>query len=95
MSEARRRDHVQLALPHLVATVEDVAALADTGTVAWKFSTDEKISSGAILICVQTPLRKTYQSLLHDPMQSAIKGPYPIFDNVTALFSATPVITRF
>ena len=27
-------------------------------------------------------------------MQSAAKGPYPLFDNVTALFSATPVITR-
>jgi O-acetylhomoserine (thiol)-lyase len=23
-----------------------------------------------------------------------IKGPYPLFDNVTAIFSATPVITR-
>ena len=32
--------------------------------------------------------------MLHDPNQSATKGPYPIFDNVTALFSATPVITR-
>ena len=27
-------------------------------------------------------------------MQSAAKGPYPLFDNVTAIFSATPVITR-
>ena len=47
-----------------------------------------------ILDTLQNPLRKTYQSLLHDPTQSAVKGPYPIFDNVTAIFSATPVITR-
>jgi O-acetylhomoserine (thiol)-lyase len=47
-----------------------------------------------ILDTLQNPLRKTYQSLLNDPMQSAAKGPYPMFDNVTALFSATPVITR-
>jgi O-acetylhomoserine (thiol)-lyase len=47
-----------------------------------------------ILDTLQNPLRKSYQSLLDDPMQSAVKGPYPLFDNVTALFSATPVITR-
>jgi O-acetylhomoserine/O-acetylserine sulfhydrylase-like pyridoxal-dependent enzyme len=47
-----------------------------------------------ILDTLQNPLRKTYQSLLDDPTQSAVKGPYPLFDNVTALFSATPVITR-
>ena len=47
-----------------------------------------------ILDTLQNPLRKSYQSLLHDSTQSAVKGPYPIFDNVTALFSATPVITR-
>jgi O-acetylhomoserine (thiol)-lyase len=47
-----------------------------------------------ILDTLQNPLRKTYQSLLHDPTQSAAKGPYPIFDNVAAIFSATPVIAR-
>lgn len=47
-----------------------------------------------ILDTLQNPLRKTYQSLLTEPGLSAVKGPYPIFDNVTALFSATPVITR-
>jgi cystathionine beta-lyase/cystathionine gamma-synthase len=47
-----------------------------------------------ILDTLTNPLRKSYQSLLHDPNQAATKGPYPIFDNVTALFSATPVITR-
>ena len=47
-----------------------------------------------ILDTLQNPLRKAYQSLLNEPTQSAAKGPYPLFDNVTALFSATPVITR-
>jgi len=47
-----------------------------------------------ILDTLQNPLRKSYQSLLNDSTQSAVKGPYPLFDNVTALFSATPVITR-
>lgn len=47
-----------------------------------------------ILDTLQNPLRKAYQSLLKDPVQAAAKGPYPLFDNVTALFSATPVITR-
>jgi cystathionine beta-lyase/cystathionine gamma-synthase len=47
-----------------------------------------------ILDTLQNPLRKSYQSLLNDPLQTAAKGPYPVFDNVAALFSATPVITR-
>jgi len=47
-----------------------------------------------ILDTLQNPLRKSYQSLLKDPVQTASKGPYPIFDNVSALFSATPVIAR-
>lgn len=40
------------------------------------------------------PMRKTYQSIVTTPGNRAAKGPYPIFDNVTAIFSSTPVITR-
>ena len=47
-----------------------------------------------ILDTLQNPLRATYQSLMDDTSTAGIKGPYPLFDNVTALFSATPVITR-
>jgi O-acetylhomoserine/O-acetylserine sulfhydrylase-like pyridoxal-dependent enzyme len=47
-----------------------------------------------ILDTMQNPLRKSYQSLLDDPAESAVKGPYAMLDNVTALFSATPVIAR-
>ena len=47
-----------------------------------------------ILDTLQNPLRATYQSLAPDAGTVAVKGPYPLFDNVTALFSGTPVITR-
>ncbi|MGH8210327.1 MAG: aminotransferase class I/II-fold pyridoxal phosphate-dependent enzyme, partial [Steroidobacteraceae bacterium] len=47
-----------------------------------------------ILGTLQNPLRATYQSLMDDTGTAGVKGPYPLFDNVTALFSATPVITR-
>ncbi|NQZ55980.1 MAG: PLP-dependent transferase [Lentisphaeraceae bacterium] len=43
---------------------------------------------------LQNPMRKTYQSIVTDSSTRTTKGPYPIFDNVTAIFSATPVITR-
>lgn len=47
-----------------------------------------------VLDTLQNPLRATYQSLVTHQDGFASKGPYPLFDNVTALFSATPVITR-
>lgn len=47
-----------------------------------------------ILDTLQNPLRATYQSLMDDTGTAGVKGAYPLFDNVTALFSATPVITR-
>jgi O-acetylhomoserine (thiol)-lyase len=30
----------------------------------------------------------------HDTGTAGVKGPYPLFDNLTAIFSATPVIAR-
>ena len=47
-----------------------------------------------ILDTMQSPLRRTFQSLSGGPGSEAVRGPYPLFDNVTAIFSATPVITR-
>lgn len=47
-----------------------------------------------VLDTLQHPFRKNYQSLNYRTDTIAAKGAYPIFDNVTALFSATPVITR-
>ena len=47
-----------------------------------------------VLDTLQNPLRSTYQALIDDMSTAGAKGPNPLFDNVTALFSATPVITR-
>ncbi|MDA8348553.1 MAG: Cys/Met metabolism pyridoxal-phosphate-dependent enzyme, partial [Pseudomonadota bacterium] len=47
-----------------------------------------------VLDTLQNPLRATYQSIMDDAPTAIAKGPNPLFDNVTALFSATPVITR-
>lgn len=47
-----------------------------------------------ILDTLQNPMRASYQSLVTQHDGFACKGPFPLFDNVTALFSATPVIAR-
>lgn len=47
-----------------------------------------------ILDTLQHGFRTHYQSLVTTTSQRLPKGPYPIFDNVMALFSAKPVITR-
>src|SRR6185436_17161288 len=47
-----------------------------------------------LLDTLQNPFRQTYQSLVEGQSTRLVKGPYPIFDNVTAIFSATPVIAR-
>ncbi|HYE03213.1 MAG TPA: PLP-dependent transferase [Phycisphaerales bacterium] len=47
-----------------------------------------------VLDTLQHPFRKTYQSVVNNQGSALAKGPYPIFDNVTALFSAKPVIAK-
>lgn len=47
-----------------------------------------------ILDTMMHPLRSGYQSVVTDPVERSRKGPYPILDNVTALLSSKPVITR-
>ena len=47
-----------------------------------------------LLDTLQNPLRRTYQSLGYDLGTLTAKGPYAMFDNVSAIFSATPVIAR-
>ena len=47
-----------------------------------------------LLDTLQNPARKTHQSLGYGRATALAQGPFPIFDNVTALFSANPVITR-
>jgi O-acetylhomoserine/O-acetylserine sulfhydrylase-like pyridoxal-dependent enzyme len=76
-------------------TVRELAGLDQRDRVA-RFNAKRFLcfQLAKILDTLQNPLRKSYQSLLDAPAQTAVKGPYPLFDNVTALFSATPVITR-
>jgi O-acetylhomoserine/O-acetylserine sulfhydrylase-like pyridoxal-dependent enzyme len=76
-------------------TVRELAGLDQRDRVA-RFNAKRFLcfQLAKILDTLQNPLRKSYQSLLDAPAQSAVKGPYPLFDNVTALFSATPVIAR-
>lgn len=47
-----------------------------------------------LLDTLQNPLRRSYQSLVPRQATLSAKGPYAMFDNVTAIFSSTPVITR-
>jgi len=47
-----------------------------------------------ILDGLQNPFRKTAQSLENSATTQMAKGSYPLFDNITAIFSATPVIAR-
>src|SRR6266700_685766 len=47
-----------------------------------------------LLDTLQNPFRHVYQTLVENQTNRIAKGPYPIFDNVTAIFSSTPVIAR-
>jgi len=76
-------------------TTATLGAMPRTDRIAWfnakRFAC---FQLAKVLDTLQNPLRATYQSLMDDLGTVAAKGPYPLFDNVTALFSATPVITR-
>ena len=47
-----------------------------------------------VLDTLQNPFRATYQSMTKQSGSQVSKSHYPLFDNVTALFSATPVVVR-
>lgn len=47
-----------------------------------------------LLDTLQNPNRAGYQALDYSASTVAAKGPYAVFDNVTAIFAANPVITR-
>ena len=47
-----------------------------------------------VLDTLQNPFRKSFQSLGFSESTLYAKGPYPVFDNVTAVFAANPVIVR-
>ena len=47
-----------------------------------------------VLDTLQNPFRSTYQNFNYSQSTLSAKSAYPIFDNVNAIFSATPAITR-
>ncbi|MBM3845084.1 MAG: Cys/Met metabolism pyridoxal-phosphate-dependent enzyme [Verrucomicrobia bacterium] len=77
------------------ATLRELPRLDRRDRVAW-FNAKKFLcfQLAKLLDTLQNPFRATYQSLVDGQSARLAKGPYPIFDNVTALFSSTPVITR-
>ncbi|GMQ49227.1 PLP-dependent transferase [Vibrio sp. 10N] len=76
-------------------TVEGLSDLDKSDRIAW-FNAKRFLSFqiAKILDNLQNPMRATYQSIATNNGNFASKGAYPIFDNVAAIFSASPVITR-
>lgn len=76
-------------------TAESIQGLDRSNRIAYfnakKFLT---FQLAKLLDSLQTPFRRTYQSLDLSYQTQSAKGPYSLFDNVTAIFSATPVIAR-
>ena len=77
------------------ASVESLATIDRSDRIAY-FNAKKFLcfQLAKLLDTLQNPFRKTYQSLVDEQSAKIAKGPYPIFDNVAAIFSATPVITR-
>ncbi|MFA0086488.1 PLP-dependent aspartate aminotransferase family protein [Vibrio sp. 10N.261.51.F12] len=76
-------------------TVDGLSELDKSDRIAW-FNAKRFLSFqiAKILDNLQNPMRATYQSIATNNGHFASKGAYPIFDNVSAIFSASPVITR-
>jgi cystathionine beta-lyase/cystathionine gamma-synthase len=79
----------------MAVTARELANLDRKDRIAWfnakRFAC---FQMAKVLDNLQSPMRATYQALSGNGGVEAARGPYPIFDNVTAIFSATPVITR-
>jgi O-acetylhomoserine/O-acetylserine sulfhydrylase-like pyridoxal-dependent enzyme len=76
-------------------TTHQMASLDRRDRIAW-FNAKKFLcfQLAKLLDTLQNPFRRTYQSLVESQAGRLAKGPYPLFDNVTAIFSATPVIAR-
>ena len=88
--------HAQLDVNHLwKVTSETLEGLSKENKLAY-FNAKKFLSFqiAKILDTLQNPFRATYQSLTNQTGSQISKSHYPLFDNVTALFSATPVIVR-
>ena len=77
------------------ATVERLASLDRRDRIAfWNAKRFLCFQLAKLLDTLQNPLRKSWQSLAPGHAAAAQRGPYAVFDNVTAIFSSTPVIAR-
>jgi O-acetylhomoserine/O-acetylserine sulfhydrylase-like pyridoxal-dependent enzyme len=88
--------HTQVDLNQLwTLTLDSIQKLDRSDRIAY-FNAKKFLSFqlAKLLDTLQNPSRASYQSLSYSPGTVAAKGPYSPFDNVAALFSATPVITR-
>jgi O-acetylhomoserine/O-acetylserine sulfhydrylase-like pyridoxal-dependent enzyme len=76
-------------------TLESIQSLDRSDRIAY-FNAKKFLSFqfAKLLDMVQQPARRSYQSLGYSPSTQYSKGPYPVFDNVTAIFAANPVIAR-
>lgn len=76
-------------------TLSTIGSLDRTDKIAY-FNAQKFLSFqlAKLLDTLQSPFRRSYQSLGYRAQTLSTKGPYAVFDNVTALFSANPVIAR-
>lgn len=76
-------------------TVETIHSLDRSDRIAY-FNAKKFLAFqlAKLLDTLQNPLRRSYQSLQYSSQSLSAKGPYAMFDNVTAIFAANPVITR-
>lgn len=76
-------------------TLETVGTLDRSDRIAY-FNAKKFLSFqlAKLLDDLQNPARRSYQSLGYSESTITSKGPYAVFDNVAAIFSANPVIAR-
>jgi O-acetylhomoserine (thiol)-lyase len=88
--------HAQVDVQQLwKVTTDTLAGLSKQDKVAY-FNAKKFLSFqiAKVLDTLQNPFRATYQSMTKQSGSQVSKSHYPLFDNVTALFSATPVVVR-
>ncbi|CAN5354381.1 hypothetical protein BH09PLA1_BH09PLA1_10220 [soil metagenome] len=93
---ARRLYETQDDLNQLwVTTLRTIQSLDRSDRIAY-FNAKKFLSFqlAKLLDTLQNPNRATYQSLGYSQNTISAKGPYAVFDNVTAIFAANPVIAR-
>ncbi|HYE36577.1 trans-sulfuration enzyme family protein [Methylocaldum sp.] len=78
-----------------VETAQSIQSLDRSDRIAY-FNAKKFLSFqlAKLLDTLQNPNRRSYQSLNYSAATITSKGPYSVFDNVAAIFSANPVITR-